>query len=741
MRNTHFLLIGLLLISCIAVNYATPIIAEEPRGTRSPGAGVNLTCPTGNREGKPTDTLSYTFEINNTGDQMDNFTVVAESDNNWLMNWNDQVVGPLAVNENTTLLVNITIPMGAPANIIDNLTFSAQSQSEFGVLEQVKVNTTVIEAFVLSIDIEGRYEKTQSIDPPEVTNYTLTIRNKGNENVTITLKHPPLSLGWTASCEFENWLVAVDEANLTDEGVIDVNITITAPTNAQPDTEMTITIWGEKTDEGWYSWQYQENINITTIVKSRLNVTFTPEMTFGYVRSGATFFNFTMENSGNKDIKIDLTIMKDNLLITSLDFNQLNLSVGGLPIGNTLAVSTASNAHLGNYTINISAIDNATRKIVGAMELYYIIVPVLNITNISFSDSEPLQFKSTDVVVIIENIGYVNAKNITVNLFDGSNKVGEAHLDHINASDVAEVKIKWSPSDFGNRRIRVSLDVQREGGDGDFSNHGTSISEKFTAVNVEINWQPYYLAIFILIIIVLGVAFLSGALQLRYYKGIPHVNDYGEEAEEAGYEDHPEEPFPEDEEEEKALAPFSVAEEKEGLEEPLDYEMREERAAPMPPPRVREKPYEREVLPSMVPSKDPETLRKEDELRGEISRVEDELYKTKNLGVDTANIDQLLRTAKKSLRDGEHNKTKQYLGYANERLRNLTAKRDEALNAIKEAKEFLSGMRGTTDLTIVENFLMKADSLFEEGDYREAKNYANKAKDRAIRLQRREMRL
>jgi tetratricopeptide (TPR) repeat protein len=134
-------------------------------------------------------------------------------------------------------------------------------------------------------------------------------------------------------------------------------------------------------------------------------------------------------------------------------------------------------------------------------------------------------------------------------------------------------------------------------------------------------------------------------------------------------------------------------------------------------------------------------MRKENELKEEISRVQDKLDKTKSFGVDTTNIYQLLKTAKRSLSDGDYNKSKQYLGYANERLDNLIVKREEALKAIKEAKEILSGMRGTADLTIVENFLVKADSLLAEGDYREAINYANKAKERAQRLQRREMRL
>ena len=75
MRKTHFLLIGMLLISCITVNLTAPINADEPHGTRSPDAGVEITPPS-NKTGAPTETVSYSFIVNNTGDQTDNFTVV-----------------------------------------------------------------------------------------------------------------------------------------------------------------------------------------------------------------------------------------------------------------------------------------------------------------------------------------------------------------------------------------------------------------------------------------------------------------------------------------------------------------------------------------------------------------------------------------------------------------------------------------------------------------------------------------
>jgi hypothetical protein len=247
-------------------------------------------------------------------------------------------------------------------------------------------------------------------------------------------------------------------------------------------------------------------------------------------------------------------------------------------------------------------------------------------------------------------------------------------------------------------------------------------------------------------VIILGIATIVGLNELRYYGGVPHINGLGEPEDEEGLEDYPSEDLPPldseesfEEEERRPFGTYGVTTQPE-LKEPEPTRSRlgrrkEREYVPPPAPR-REPPKEEPVM-----AKDPETAIMERQLKDDIARVSDDLDKTKSQGVDTNNIDQLLRTAKKNLADGDHTKAKQYLGYASERLKNLMAKREEAVSAIREAKEVLSGMRGSADLTIVENFLVKADSLLKEGDFREAINYAKKAKDRAQRLQRKEMRL
>jgi uncharacterized membrane protein len=740
MRKTHFFLIGMLLFSLIAVNIIAPIDADEPRGTRSPDADVKITCPSGNQTGIPTETLSYLFVVNNTGNETDNFTISAESQHDWLSDWSDFPVGPLLSNESTEVTVNITIPMGAAAFLNDSLTFSARSHNEIGFQRDLIVNTTVNEAFILSLDIAGEYSKTSSINPPGELNYTLTLRNKGNDDVTITLNFTASETDWDVSCQYSNWQVTVYKANLTDEGIELVNITVSAPLDVQPGETMDITLWAEKKDEDWYSWQEQTNLTFTTIVQATVGVRFTPEKYIAHIGPGDTLFNFTMENIGNTDVDLDIESENDRILITSLDISRQMLGAGWIPIPNRLRVSTSENAQLGNYTINVSAREHGTSKVIGSMEVYYIIAPILNITNISISDDEPMQYRSTDVIVTIENIGYVHATNVTVKLYDGDKKVGEEQLEFINTSEIEEVKISWSPSDFGNRSIRTSIDVE---GIYNFSDFGTDIAEKSESVDVKINWQPYYLAIYIIIVIILGIGTFSAMVSLRYYGGVPHLNHLGEGTEDMGYDDYPDETGSmEGGEEEGPFAPFGASEEKEPEDtDYYDYSSPEERPYPPPPPPPEEAPPERDIPPPLVLSKDNETQRKEDELRDDLRRLEDRINRTKSMGVNTANIDQLLRTAKKSLGEGDLNKTRQYIGYGNERLDNLTSKRDEAENAIREAKELLSSMRGSADLTIVENFLVKADSLFSEGNFREAKNYAIKAKERAMRLQRQEMRL
>jgi uncharacterized membrane protein len=749
MRKTPFLLIGLLLVSTLAVNLISPITADEPRGTRNPGAGIEITVPA-NDTGKPTDIVTYDFTVKNVGDIVDNFTFTVYSDRGWDVNLSSDTAGPLDINETVTVSVNITIPMGMAAGTVEILNFWATSATETFIEERVAVNITVEAAFILSIDIDGGYARTKGIDPPDVANYTLTIRNKGNVNVTITLRHSTPTGGWQAEFpKYPNGLVAIYEANETQAGTEYVNLTVTAPPAAQPDAQITIIVWADKTDSPtWSSRDHQEDITITTIVSSNLGVVFNWEQLEGRVDFTATLFNFTMTNSGNKDLQIDLIMDNNPLLIAWLDLEQLIVRVGEVAVHNTLRVRTAANTKLGNYSINITATEHATGDYINSTTFYFIVVPRLNVTKISISEDEPLQLKEITLTALIENIGYVDARNITVKFYDGKSKIGEKDIDRINTSQSTEAKIKWSPSDFGNRTVWVKIDVEGEGGDGSFDSHGTDIVEHSVHVEVEINWEPYYFIIFVIIVIILGVAVVTSLFDLKYYSGVPTGAGYDDYGEEYGDDELPPDGYPDEEgpepkigeEEERGPVPFGTEGFGDERKEPFSYE-REEKEMFRPPPKTEPAPRERHPPPVPAETREPRAPLRDHELKDEISKVKDKLYKTKSLGIDTANIDNLLSMANRSLDAGDTDKTKQYLKYANERIDGLMAKREEAVQAIREAKEVLSGMRDSSDMTIVENFVVKADSLFEEGDFREAINYANKAKDRALRLQRREMRL
>jgi hypothetical protein len=498
MRWARFILLGMLLFSLIAVNFITPVSSDGPNGTRSPGADVEVIALTENQTGIPTQTLTYYFNINNTGDENDTFDIIIDSDNDWLFNATHDEVGPLASNESATVGVNVTIPMGWPSGTWDNLSFRARSNNDFGINDFVTITTNVSAMFILSIEIDGGFERQGHVDENKIANYTLTIKNRGNVDVTITFDYTlPMLPGWEVIFpDYPNKKVAISKANISGESIFEVNLTVKAPSNANPEDLVTIELWGEKTDisPSWYSWQTQENITIITTVLPILDISFQPEKYIGYVDKNETLYNFTVTNLGNKDVEIDLVATTDLLIVTSIDELHMTVDEGTTTDLITLGASTAKNTPLGNYTINVTAIDSDSGALIGFVELFYIVLPQLNISHISISSDEPIQYEGVFLSVDIQNIGFVDATNITLKVYDGKNKINETFIDNITAGSSNTTRIKWTPGDFGNRSIRFSLSVE---GSGNFSEHGTGIAEKKSNFDIKINWQPYYLVIYI----------------------------------------------------------------------------------------------------------------------------------------------------------------------------------------------------------------------------------------------------
>ena len=122
-------------------------------------------------------------------------------------------------------------------------------------------------------------------------------------------------------------------------------------------------------------------------------------------------------------------------------------------------------------------------------------------------------------------------------------------------------------------------------------------------------------------------------------------------------------------------------------------------------------------------------------MKEEIASSQMEIEKAKSLGVDVTMIEQLLNKANKTYEEQNFDKTRDYLRYVDERLQNLLEKRNEAIKTIRDAREAIAEVKSTKDVTIAENFIVKANSLLDQGNYREAINYANKAKDRVKRQQ------
>jgi hypothetical protein len=432
-----------------------------------------------------------------------------------------------------------------------------------------------------------------------------------------------------------------------------------------------------------------------------------------------TRYYLTLESIGLETTDVHMNVKCEGYILcslTSYDFTLIKHGTKKI----TLNVSTPHTTPPGNYTITVNATESGTNAPLGSIDLYYLVVPELNITEIKVSEDDPKQNKEVELTASIINSGLVDARNVTLTFYDGSEKIDSVELGYLNVSENADLTVEWTPTKYGNRTIKAVIDVE---GVGDFGSYGIDLESESTSFDVQIDWEPYYLAIYIVLLIILGIGVVSGISGMRYVGAAPTGSMEGEQYEsmegiqDTDYRDvEPviDEPLVLQPEPQPVVSPSPPIEEK-----PIEVKPQ---IMPLPPREPRRKPQQR-VKP----------LSAEDNLKGKIETSQIELEKAKSLGMDVTMIEQLLDKARKTYKENDFDKTEDYLRYVSERLENLMDKRNEAIMLIRTAREAIAEVKGTTDVTIAENFLVKASSLLEQGNYREAINYANKAKDRVGR--------
>ncbi|MCO5191834.1 MAG: hypothetical protein M9928_20635 [Anaerolineae bacterium] len=139
---------------------------------------VEITSPNDTQSGTMGNTVTYTLNVRNTGNQPDSFDL-SVSNNSWATTLSDSSVGPLDPDESVAVEAYVVVGSG----MIDMATISAESTLDSDVSDSIVLNTLTFEPGV-AIDpdkTEGFGYETESVK------YRLTISNTGEMTDTYGL--------------------------------------------------------------------------------------------------------------------------------------------------------------------------------------------------------------------------------------------------------------------------------------------------------------------------------------------------------------------------------------------------------------------------------------------------------------------------------------------------------------------------------------------------------------------------
>ncbi len=271
--------------------------------------GVTVTSPQDTQSATSGETLTFTIDIENTGNVTDTFDL-AFSGNSWPTSLSDATVGPLTPGESASIEVYVIVGL----DVSDSVTVSAESQLSASVSDSVVLYSLSITPGVsLSADATE-----QAGLAGAVIDYPLTVTNSGDTTDTFAL-----------SFDGALWdtVLSADTAGPLDPGQSAVvTATVVVPATGSSDS---VTVQATSS----YVSTINDSVTLTTTAW-RPDVTVTaPVSSQSGVIGGMVTYTVTIENSSNVTDTYALAV-SDNVWATALSVS----SSGSLAPGESVDV-------------------------------------------------------------------------------------------------------------------------------------------------------------------------------------------------------------------------------------------------------------------------------------------------------------------------------------------------------------------------------------------------------------------
>ena len=283
------------LVTVTAVSHADPAISHTVTNTTTSQAiiGVALSPPN-EALATPTETVTYTHILTNTGSEADQFSLTAVSSQAWAVTIVPTQTAALASGTSIPVTVTISVPAGVLSGTVDWMAVTAVSHADPAISHTV-TNTTTSQA-IIGVALSPPNEALAT--PTETVTYTHILTNTGSEADQFSLTAVS-SQAWAVT------IVPTQTAALASGTSIPVTVTISVPAGVLSGT----VDWMAVTAVSHADPATSHTVTNTTTSQAVVALALTPDNNNGAGQAGTWLtYTHTLQNLGSQADQFSVAI-------------------------------------------------------------------------------------------------------------------------------------------------------------------------------------------------------------------------------------------------------------------------------------------------------------------------------------------------------------------------------------------------------------------------------------------------